>query len=458
MRSYDQNILVCVIALLGVQAGLLAWSATHNSPTLDEPAHLVAGLRHWKYGAFDVYSVNPPLVHYVAALPVICAGYIEAEIEPGLNSEPRVEFKLGEDFVRANGFRSLWLFTIARWACIPLTLMGGIFGYLWSRELWGNHLAGLITLCFWTFEPNILAHGQLITCDVAASAFGLGATYLFWRWLEKPSWGRAFAAGTVTGLTLLTKTSWVILLGVWPALWLVWQLLQLRHSQHRSEQEAHSQSGHLFLQLTTLIIIAICVLNLGYRCDGSFTAVKDFRFVSQSLSGQKTPGMAGNRFSNSWIGEIPVPFPIPYVLGIDLQKKDFEGSSYESYLRGEWKSGGWLHYYVYGLVVKTPHGSQAILLLAIFTWFYLLWQRKSKQVDLDRSPARRDGQDLRSIVVLLTPPLALLTLVSSQLGFNQHLRYVLPIYGFAYVFAGITTIWFEPFPRRQIGAREGGGD
>jgi len=39
-------------------------------------------------------------------------------------------------------------------------------------------------------------------------------------------------------------------------------------------------------------------------------------------------------------------------------------------------------------------------------------------------------------VVLLTPPLILFVLVSGQLEFNHHLRYVLPCAGFLFVYLG----------------------
>ncbi|HMO83603.1 MAG TPA: hypothetical protein PKC18_01650 [Lacipirellulaceae bacterium] len=66
-----------VVGLLLVHSALLAYSAYVHSPTLNEPGHLVAGLSHWKFGRFDVYNVNPPLVKMVAALPVMAVGYNE---------------------------------------------------------------------------------------------------------------------------------------------------------------------------------------------------------------------------------------------------------------------------------------------------------------------------------------------------------------------------------------------
>jgi len=45
--------------LLAVHAAMLAYSAQVQSPTLNELAHLVAGISHWKFGRFEVYRTNP---------------------------------------------------------------------------------------------------------------------------------------------------------------------------------------------------------------------------------------------------------------------------------------------------------------------------------------------------------------------------------------------------------------
>ena len=51
------------------------------------------------------------------------------------------------------------------------------------------------------------------------------------------------------------------------------------------------------------------------------------------------------------------------ITGIDLQKWDFDRDR-SSYLRGEWRIGGWWYYYLYALLVKLPIG---FLLLAVFS-------------------------------------------------------------------------------------------
>lgn len=81
-------------------------------------------------------------------------------------------------------------------------------------------------------------------------------------------------------------------------------------------------------------------------------------------------------------------------------------------------------YYLYGLAIKEPVGFIVLALMA------------------DRMTARR--RDFwRDEGVLLAP--AVLVLVSSQTGFNHHLRYVLPAFPFAFIWIG------KPWGRADVG-------
>ena len=110
------TIVKIIFVLLLVHSGLLAYSAYVHSPTLNEPGHLVAGISHCKFNRYELYRVNPPLVRMVAALPVMATGYEEdwSGFYDGPGARP--VFRMGEQFVAANGERSYFLFMIARWA------------------------------------------------------------------------------------------------------------------------------------------------------------------------------------------------------------------------------------------------------------------------------------------------------------------------------------------------------
>jgi len=408
----DRRVWAVVAVLLSVHTGLLAYGARVHSPTLNEPGHLVAGISHWQFGRFELFPVNPPLVRMVAALPVMAAGcetdWTKFNTSPG----SRPEGVIGADFIAANGERSLWLFTLARWACIPFSVIGGLFCFLWTRALFGHPGAGFVALTLWCFDPNIIAHGQLITPDCAAAALGLGAGYSFWRWLRKGTWDRALVAALMLGLAELAKTTWIILFVLWPMLWLFWCITA------RTTSARHYLKGSA--QLAVILALALYLLNLGYTFQDSFTRLKDFTFISKSLTGLEKSGTPGNRFIGSWLGELPMPVPKQYLLGIDTQRRDFEDFHSPSYLRGEWKEGGWWYYYLYALWVKTPHGTQLLLVLVLASLFLL------------RSPET----ERRDLAVVLAPALLVLALVSAETEINHHFRYLLPAFGFGFVFLG----------------------
>lgn len=405
------------VLLLSIHAALLAVSAARHSPTLDEVGHLPAGICIWELGRFDLYRVNPPLVKLTAALPVWLdqpvldwRSFAEA---PGA----RPEWAVGVDFVRANGERSFWYFTLARWACIPFGLVGGWVCLRWARELYGP-LSGLLALSLWCFSPNVLAWGATFNPDAAAAALGVLAAYCFWHWLQDCTWSRAALAGLVLGFAELTKFTWIVLIPLWPLLWI---MCRRSGSGPGGKREA--------AQLMLLLLIALYVLNLGYGFEGTCRSLGDFEFVSRTLAGAHQPedgADSGNRFAESVLANLPVPLPANCVLGVDLQKRDFEKGNW-SYLNGQWKLGGWWYYYLYALLLKEPLGNWLIGLLAVALSF----------------ASRKYSAGWRNEAVLLLPALAVLVLVSSQTGFSRYLRYVLPCFPFVYIWISKVGRCFE---------------
>lgn len=402
-----------IFGILTVHAGLLLYGALIHSPTLDETAHLPAGLAIWRLRRFDVYPHNPPLVKAMAAVPVLFAG--PTEDWRGIDDSPldRPEFNLGAQFVDANGPDSFWLYSIARWACAPLSLLGGWICFRWARELYGGK-AGLAALCLWCFSPHALANGQLITPDVGAAALGVAACYFYWRWLRRPGWTTAAAAGVALGLAELAKFTWIVLFVVWPILWMI-----------RRRQESPPVR-----QMAAILFIGLYVINAGYLFQGTFRPLGKYRFHSESLGGGLATGSSGgeggNRFIGTCLERLPIPLPASYAAGIDLQKRDFE-RGYRSYLRGEWKQGGWWYYYLYGIAVKSTLGEWLLIIAVVMR-------------RLRGAGKFHCGCDER---ILLWPAVVVLAIVSSQDGFSHHVRYALPAVPFVYVWlaqlAGATS-------------------
>ena len=437
-----------VAALLAVHAGLLAYSAYVHSPTLNEPGHLAAGISHWQFGRFELYRVNPPLVRMTAALPVLAAG-VETDwsnFHEGPGARP--VFAIGEDLIAANGERSFFLFMIARWACIPFSLIGGVVCFLWARDLYSTR-AGLLATVLWCFSPNILAHASLITADAPATALGLAACYTFWRWLRRPTWVQTVLTGVVLGMAELAKTTLILFYPLWPLLWI---LSRLPDRAAMCLRDWFREGSMLLVR----IVIGLYVINLGYGFEGSLTRLDEFQFVSATFTGEES-GSLGNRFADSWLGALPVPLPKNYLLGIDVQRRDFEDYGRPSYLRGEFKETGWWYYYLYALAIKVPLGTWGLLLLVLTL---RLFQKSRGAAGLYSSAhAPPDPQsELRSAqwrdeLILLFPAIVILTVVSSQTGFSEHMRYILPIFPYFFVWmSGIARI-LDRGPQNDIVAR-----
>ena len=400
-------------AMLLSHTALLAWSAYRHSPVVAEVGHLPAGISHWQFGRFDLYRVNPPLVRMVAALPMMLANPDTDWSNYSLDPLTRSETTVGIDFVNANGYRTFWLYTIGRWACIPFSLMGAAVCFVWARDLYGLR-SGLAAMALWCFCPNILGNGSLIMPDVPAAALGAVACYTFWCWMRKPTWLGAIGAGAVLGAAELTKTTLIVLFPLWPLLWLIYRLPDRRRLARRD----WLREGEMVL---LRMLVAVYVINLGYGFEGSWQQLGEYRFKSHALTGAPAGDRrfeAGNRFADTRLGSLPVPFPKNYVQGIDTQKVDFEHGM-RSYLRGQWSERGWWYFYLYALAVKVPLGTWALVVLAMAITVF---------------PGRRAVRWRDEILVLL-PLAVILILVSSQTGFSIHFRYVVPIFPFLFIWA-----------------------
>lgn len=439
--------------IMAVQAVLLAWLCVTRAPVNDEPAHLASGVMGWRAGGFNYYIVNPPLARALAALPSALL-LPEQDWLGGLaGHERRLEWKLGREFARQNPENWAAHIMLSRLVCLPLALLGTLVCYRWALALWGSPAGALLSAALFAFSPTVLTWGAIITADCASAALGALAGYCFWRWLRQPNWPRMVEAGAALGLALLSKFTWLILLGLWPMLWGFWVL----------SRRAPARKGHV-LQLAAILAGAIYVINVGYGFDRSFERLGDYTFFSQALAGKGGASLPrwGNRFRCTWLGAVRIPLPRQYLAGIDLQKVDFD-SRWPQYLNGTWRMGGWWYFYLEALALKEPLGTWLLGLLAIYLsaragLAQLSRARRSARNEqppagascpLRAQPgadsagcaghvaARRDAPDTswRDQIVVLAPPAAVLLLLS-VMHEVAYLRYALPCYPFAFVWMG----------------------
>jgi hypothetical protein len=319
----------------------------------------------------------------------------------------RSEFSVGRDFVKVNGRDSIRHFAAGRMALWGFVPLGMIVCWKYAKAV--SRESAWLAVALFSLSPSFLAFATIITPDVGAAVLGCLAVYRFRSWLIEVSWENTAWLGVTTGLALATKFTWCVVFPVTALVVLpVWRWVG-KPTRIVSRDIVH---------LAGAATIAIWVVNLTYGFDNTLTPLGEIEFVSSTFAGEDPLEATGNRFRDTTLGRLPIPLPKLYLQGIDIQKRDFE-RGYRSYLMGTWSDHGWWYYYLAAMLVKMPHATQVLLVMAAFG----LLSRKA-------APEQR-----REYLLLLTPPVLIIALVSSQTGFNHHMRYVLPAFPFLYIFA-----------------------
>ncbi len=399
--------------LLAAQIVLLLGNLRNTFITVDEAMNVAAGVSYWQTGRFFISRINPPLTKMLAVLPALAA-------KPNTDwsslkdvTTERAEFRAGMDFTKLNQSRIFDLICLSRLVGLAWSALGGWLIYRWSSELFGRS-AGCLSLALWCFEPYILGHSALVTSDIPATTAGLAASFAFVRYLKQPSCIRAAFAGGMLGVAESCKFTLLILYILWPILCLTLRQTERRLVGNLRWMRSTSSLGHYCL----MVLVSLYVVGFTYGFQGIGTRLEDHLFVSQLLRGNQTES-SGNRFQGSWLGIVRVPLPDDFLLGIDVQRVDFE-KHLPSYLAGEWRSQGWWYYYLYALAVKLPLGTSVIL-----AWGLLSSLRRHD-----------NSEHLADLLVLIMTPLAIIALVSSQIGYTQHSRYVVPALPYLMINAG----------------------
>jgi hypothetical protein len=160
-------------------------SFIQQSPTIDEPIHLLAGYTYVRWGDFRVNPEHPPFGKIWAALPLMALRIADPrssspywnqilETEPGGPVYPLAHEMF---FVRND---ATTLFFYAKLQMIVLSMVLAAFIYRWTRELFGFR-AGVISLFLYGLDPNILAHSAIVHTDLPFAAMGFIAIYFFWN-------------------------------------------------------------------------------------------------------------------------------------------------------------------------------------------------------------------------------------------------------------------------------------
>jgi 4-amino-4-deoxy-L-arabinose transferase-like glycosyltransferase len=387
-------------ALIVIMLAQLWTSVVQLSITSDEVDHLHAAFRYWQCNDFGWNPEHPPLVKIIAGVPLQFMHVTDPLPHAcGATNVKVVDFLAGHQFVFANPERML---TAARFSVSIFSVLLLLTAWFAARKMFGFPVA-IIASVLVAFEPNILAHGALITTDVAATLAILLAVYALYLYVTQPRWDRVLALGLAVGFALCAKHSTVLLAIILPSLLILDALFW-----HRNER------GKAMLRYAgVLILTGAIALTVLWACYG-------FRYAARPAGAQIwTPprlvlfhGLVPARI-------IPTlerwhVMPQAYLVGL----QDVVGESEvgrPSFLLGKvYHNANWFYFPV-AMAIKFT--LPVLLLIVISATSLQFWTGKR-----------------RELMFLLVPALLFLG-ISMHSGLNIGIRHLLPILPFLVIFA-----------------------
>ncbi|MEK7096629.1 MAG: glycosyltransferase family 39 protein [Patescibacteria group bacterium] len=183
-----------------------------DSGTVDEIAHIPSGYSYDKYQDFRLNPEHPPLAKALAGIPLTLNNEIKG-IKDDWSWNGINQWEAGWYMLYEAGNNPKQVLLMSRIPIMILMLILGLILYLVASRWYGKKV-GLIVLAFYAFYPDVIAHGRLVTTDIAA-AFGYLITILsFNNAIEKPSLRNIIIAGLSFGVAQLLKFSAFLLYGV----------------------------------------------------------------------------------------------------------------------------------------------------------------------------------------------------------------------------------------------------
>jgi 4-amino-4-deoxy-L-arabinose transferase-like glycosyltransferase len=391
----------------------LYYHATRTSVTIDEPVHILAGHRYWQCGDFGINPEHPPLLKLLAASPLISRTFVEPDWDCGSKILPRSDNdQAGISFLAKNGVDSIVV--PARLAATLMSLLLAALVYLAAWEMFGRAEA-LAALALLTFEPNLIAHGSLVTTDMALTATAFAAVYALFRYRKNANVVRFVTVGLAIGLMLAAKHSAVIFVPILFALLLADLLIFCRKESFSPERILRPIAAFAGFFLIGLILLWAFY---GFRYYSLPNATQNTISVANYIRGTGQTEIAESLFAKTAIlfSRLRI-FPESYIFGLaDIVAT---GSRNTFILNRNYATGQWFYFPV-AFAVK----SSAVLLLLLP--FGLLLPFLS-------------GEKRREMMFLLVPPI-LFFAVALTSEMNIGVRHILPVYPFFIVAAAVGAI------------------
>ena len=409
-RWFTQRFRLCasaVVLLLIILAIELVVPARRQSQTFDEGYHVVAGYDYWTRADFGVNPEHPPLVKLLTALPLLWLQLRTPAFPSGFFK--LAGFHAGRALLYSNDADAI-LFR-ARMAAATLTILAALLVFAAAYEMFGAFPA-LLSLALFVFEPNLIAHGSLVTTDMGITVFLFATVYAFYRYVNKPSAARLLVVSVAAGFSLSAKHSGIL----WVPILMLLALSEIARNDASAKLAQGGRLKHCLRLSASLFVVGVASLAILWSFYG-------FRFQSRPAGLVMVPTF------HQYLQQMANPpaeralsiiaryhlLPEAYVYGFtDVL---LAGQYNASYLFGKVYPHAQWFYFPVALVVKCTLGF--LLLLLCFPI----------------SVALRGVEEWRETLYLTIPPFVYFG-VAMRSGFNLGIRHLLPVFPFLLILAG----------------------
>lgn len=391
--------------VLGVQlvAAVRQWSITS-----DEINHLHAGYRYLTCGDFGWNPEHPPLLKLVAALPLLAMQVNDpAPGACGMANSKAIDFHVGHDFTFANPERMLMAGRAAASLFVFALLALVWFG---ARKMFGVE-AALIAASLLVFDPSMLAHGALVTTDMAATFGFLAAVLALYFYLESRVGFYLIITGVATGIALAVKHSSVLLAPALLALAILDPVFVSSSEKSRARRILENLAA---VVIVGLIAVAVLWMTYGVRYaarpNGAGTWANESVADSNSMLATRiTPALERAHL-----------LPEAYLKGFQDILVDPEVIPRPAFLLGRVYRGGRWFYFPVAALIKFSAVVLIFALAACFSWRF--WKKNR-----------------RELLFLIVPP-AIFLAASCASDINMGIRHILPVLPFLILF-GASGTW-----------------
>ncbi len=375
------SLLYLLVAVFIATHFLLAFtSARLKSPTSDEYTYISTGYIYITTWDFRLDRTHPPLIRLFIGLPLVAYQPWMPDLHLEQWDQPasyELGYRIGFDMLLfgENEWESLLLT-----ARLPIMLLSCLLAwllFLWARDLYGS-TGALLTLAFYCFSPNILAHARLATLDLGVSFLFIAVLYSFYRYLLHPSYKRGILTGLLLGGALAAKLNAALLL---PLLALALIAKFFLPAKPTASPPLPLFLKQAFLLFASAALVLFLIYGFPFKPFYFLDTLHNVLYKSTHTGGAGVPGM-------------------PHL-------------NHAFYLFGEYSTQGWWYYYFAAMLVKTP--------LVVF--LALLWS-----LAMRRWLGWADALLLSAILLIMA--------TSAFNRVNIGLRHILPVYPLFFLYLG----------------------